>query len=389
MIPYGLSVATQILVARRDGESRPKDVVLVTRSSLLLMLSLGIVLALFMRFGLRPVLEQFMENPPVVDQIQRYLNWRAWEFIPGSLMITMVGFYTGLARMRTVFYGTAVILSVNLVFNYLLVFGVGPFPRLEIAGAGLASLIATLAGTIYLLGVSRWTSLHQAFPVMIRGVKWWDKATVKRVIEVGSPVVGQHLTGLIVWVYFFQEVEGMGKDELAISNAIKSTYLILGVSAWGIGNASNTVISNLIGQGKSSEVMKTMYQALILCVLCAIPGLLLANFVPDLLLGIFVPDRPDLVELGRDSLRVTGIALLTLGASSAIFRSTTGTGATRFTLFTELFVLPLYIIYVYWAIEIQQGSLALAWASEFVYWTFLGLSCYWYMRSGRWKKLKI
>ncbi len=56
------------------------------------------------------------------------------------------------------------------------------------------------------------------------------------------------------WFLFFVFIERMGEHELAISNIIRATYMILMTPIWGYASATNSMVSNLIGQGREDEV---------------------------------------------------------------------------------------------------------------------------------------
>lgn len=387
MVPNGFSLGTQIIAARRDGENQYAQIGELVDNSMVFMVLMGIGLSLLLKVLTPVILPLAFESVAVQEQCSYYLGMRAWEFIPFGVLMTMVAFQAGIGQTKSIMFAAVCMTGSNFVLNYALVFGKWGFPELAIGGAGLASAISTIIGAVVLVVWAIAAGSMSKYELF--RFKKFSGAVIRKVTNLSIPVVVQHIAGTAVWLFFFTTIEKMGEDELAISNVIKMVYLTLGVTAWGMGGAVNTLISNLIGQGRHAEVFPVLLRTIWMSV--AVNGVfaVLTLMYPQAILGLFVTDRPDLLELGAAAMQVTGVALIMLAVSVCTFRATMGTGATKFTLLIELIVLPLYIFYVVYVVNIRQMNLAWAWGSEFVYWTFLALFCYIYLRTGKWKKLTL
>ncbi len=75
----------------------------------------------------------------------------------------------------------------------------------------------------------------------------------------------QNFFSMASWLAFFLFIEKLGESALAVSNIIRSFYVILMIPMWGFGSATNTLVSNLIGRGKQAEVMSLVMKVVRLC----------------------------------------------------------------------------------------------------------------------------
>jgi multidrug resistance protein, MATE family len=180
----------------------------------------------------------------------------------------------------------------------------------------------------------------------------------------------------------------MGSSSLAASNVAKEVYMLLGVTTWGIANATNSLVSNILGQGRQDELFHLLGKILRVSILFSLLFFAAVLIFPDAFTGVFTND-PQIQELARNPVRITGVCLLMMAVASVLFRAVTGTGATRYSLLLELITLVVYMIYVIILIPILHVNLTLAWTSEFLYWLVLGGLSYYYLRTGNWRKAKV
>jgi MATE family multidrug resistance protein len=342
MVPYGLSVGFQIIVARRAGENRQAIIGRVFNSNLVFMSGVGVALYLFLVLLAPEILRPLFSSEEVYAAGMIYLKYRGPEIIFAAIAFTLIAFYTSIGNNRIISWSALIMLVVNVFFNYNLVFGKMGFPQMGIAGSGLAAL----------------------------------------------PVVLQHLLSTGTWVIFFLMIEKMGSSSLAASNVAKEVYMLLGVTTWGIANATNSLVSNILGQGRQEELFHLLGKILRVSILFSLVFCSAVLLFPDAFTGVFTND-PHIQELARNPVRITGVCLFMMATASVLFRAVTGTGATRYSLLLELITLVAYMIYVIILIPVLHVNLTMAWTSEFLYWLVLGGLSYYYLRTGNWRKARV
>lgn len=396
MMAYGFSIGAQIVIARRAGEGNKTAIGQIVQVTTGFLLFGGLLMALVVKLSGEWIFSLLVRSPEVQAACVAYLDYRIWELIPSAFLLTLIAFYSGIGRTSIIMVSTVLMTIVNVVFNYGLVFGKLGMPRMEIAGAGLASFIAALMAMTVLITHMYWKGYHREYLFSSRisaSQSGHDNfSLLGKVSKLSVPIVVQHSLGTAVWFFFFMLLEKIGEEELAVSNVIKMIYLLLGVTSWGLGSALNTVVSNLIGQNRRDDVMQATRRALWLSAGFSLVFVASIFIWGDSMLRFFVPDRPDLVALGSEATIVAGGALFVMAVSNIWFRATTGAGATLFTLAMEFFALPFYVLFVLWAVNLEMPSstvLSWAWGGEYVYWSIMALTSWWYMRSGRWKSKEV
>lgn len=164
--------------------------------------------------------------------------------------------------------------------------------------------------------------------------------------------------------------------------------MALGVTTWGIANATNSLVSNLLGQGRHSEIFVLLKRVIIVALGFSLSFFVFIMIWPQVFIRIFTNDE-SIIALSLNPVRIVGICLMMMAVSSVLFRAVTGTGATRYSLLLELITLVVYMVYVVILIEVLKVNLTIAWTSEFVYWLVLAWLCWKYLKSGKWRQYKV
>ena len=385
LMPFAFSMGGQIIVARRAGEGRDPEVGILVDHAVVFFFALGVLIMGLLLWFMPSILGSVLQSEEVAQLTMDYLQWRAGELPIAAVLYALFALYTGVGRPKPMFTATVILTTANIVLNYGLIFGRLGLPRMEIAGAGLASLLAHLLATGFLLVHAFRSDMRPRY----RYFEWlaFEPGLLRRLTTLSGPMVVQFLLGSTVWMYFFTRLERMGEDALAISNVVKLLYMALATTTWGLGGAVNTMVSNLMGQGRPEDVLLVVRQSVFVGFGMALVGAALLLAFPTAWLQAFTVDRPDLVAMGIGPLRLTGFALLLMAVSVTLFRTVTGLGATGYSLLSECLAVPFYLLYVELVIVRGEMGLTWAWGSEFVYWGVTGLACWAYLRWGRWRDI--
>ena len=163
---------------------------------------------------------------------------------------------------------------------------------------------------------------------------------------------------------------------------------MFGIFSWSFAATSNTIVSNIIGQGRSDEVLPLVrriagislgFAFLVFCILLLAPEWFLS----------FYGRGDDFISYAIPVVRVVAVALLMMAYSTVWLNAVTGTGNTRVNLLIESFTLVIYCVYVYVVLEYLHLPITWGWFSECVYWLFMFLLSWTYMRSGNWRGKQI
>ena len=169
---------------------------------------------------------------------------------------------------------------------------------------------------------------------------------------------------------------------------MRNIFGLFGIFSWAFAATANTMVSNIIGQGRENEVMGLVMKIVRCSFAVSLVLFFLLNFWPEWFLS-FYGQSDSFIQDAIPVVRVISIALLMMSFGTVWLNAVTGTGNTRINLWIELITLSIYVVYVYVVLEHYRMSITWGWVSEWVYWLSMFSMAYLYMRSGRWKNTQL
>jgi Na+-driven multidrug efflux pump len=292
----------------------------------------------------------------------------------------------GIASAKALAWSTAIMAILNALLNYTFIFGHFGFPAMGMTGSAIGSAIAECVGMLYLFFYSIKSSETKNFELFkYRGP---NIPLLWQMLKLSLPIMLQHFLSISSWLAFFLFIEKMGERPLAISNTIRSLYMLLMLPGWGYNMAASTIVSNLIGQGRKEQVLLALKKTLILSGLTAIVLGSMIMIAPGYWIAIFRNDA-DLIKETIPVLYVIIGSLVVFSLSWVCFGAVEGTGNTQMTLLFEVLTLCCYLTSTYYLVIVLSASIVVVWTVEYVYLSILGILCLLYLLSGRWKTLKL
>jgi len=386
MAAVGLGIGAQIIMARLDGEGRSTAIGPVFDHLLYMMLAMAGLLWGLHALVTPAVLAQVITSDAIREGLLSYLNIRVIGFLPAFLFLGYRAFLTGVSDTRAISYASAAMAVSNVLLNYLFVFGKWGFPRMELEGAALASVLSELISLIFIVGWVKWKKMGRRFECF--SFPRPSKAAIASILDLGLPVMLQHVVALCSWLAFFTIIEGMGERQLAISNVARSVYSVLMIPLIGISQATQTLVSNLLGQKRPDLLRLMITRILILSLGCSVVVLSINLMAPTFLLTIFTDD-PELVSGSIPVIYMLSFCILFFAIAMTMLASVSGTGATKTALMIEVTTLLFYFAFTWATVKLWHWPLYMVWSAELVYFSSIGLLAALYLWSGRWKGLVI
>ncbi|MEO0575877.1 MAG: MATE family efflux transporter [Pseudomonadota bacterium] len=251
----GLGAGTSSVIARALGAGDTARVRRLTTDALLLAIVVSVLLAFFGYLMIRPVFAALGASPELIEMIARYMT--IWYLSAPLLVVPMVAHGAIRATGNTqvpmwIMIGGALL---NGILDPLLIFGVGPFPRLELEGAALALLLARVAMcavTIYLLAVhlKMLDLTRHSFAVVRRS---W-----RAILHVGMPAAGTNMIIPLCTAVATAMLATYGADVVAgfgVATRIESLALVAFY-------ALSAVIGPMLGQNLSVQQWPRLHAAL-------------------------------------------------------------------------------------------------------------------------------
>ncbi len=382
MIGYGLSSGVQIQMARRAGEENKKGIAetFMNGAMLSLMFSLGLML---ITMWFVPLLFGFsLDSNENFELSVTFIYIRVWG-LPFLMMAQLFNaFYISIGRSRLLIYGSVAATVLNIVFDYVLIFGKFGFPVMGFKGAGIASVIAEVFYGLTMIGIFFSHKIHKEYAIFDHF--YFDVEQSMQTLKVSAPLIVQFMFSIGGWLIFFFFIEHLGQQSLAASQMLRSIFGLVGVGTWALATTCNSMVSNIIGQGKPKQVIGLIVKiGKLSLIYSAVLSILLLLF-SSAFLSLYSQDS-ELILFTIPSLRVIVLATLIMSLSTVAFNGVVGTGNTVVNLTMEITCVCLYLVYCYFVIHLWHSELYLCWGSEFVYWTFLLVGSAFYLKSGKWK----
>ena len=377
----GLNNALQTVFSRNAGSGNSETFKVILTQGIRIGLQFAFVCILFTWF-VAPYIMQQVADPVSYPGEMSFLKIRILG-LPFLFLFQMGNaFLVASLNSRWLMVGFVFEASVNILFDYLLIFGKGGFPKMGFNGAALASVLAEATGMFVVLLVLIYTGLRKQYD-LLSSFKF-DKFLNKEILRVSVPLVSQYIISVTTWLIFFLLIEGRGTEAKAVSNVMRNVFGLAGVFVWAFASTTSSMVSNIMGQNREELVIplvvRIMCWSMGLCFLMC--GLL--NLFPEIFFRLFGQDE-SFVLAGVPVIRTVSLGIMFMSIANIWLNAVTGTGKTKMNLAIEIVAITLYLSYTWYFMKIHYVSLAMAWSNEFIYWTCIFLMSFFYIKSGRWK----
>jgi MATE family multidrug resistance protein len=391
-IGFGLNNGLQALIARRAGENRVDEIGKLFSQGVRIALFIAVI-GITLTYVLAPAILRFsLKEKDVLEQAISFLYIRIWG-LPFLYIYQMRNaLLVGTNQSRYLVIGTVAETVANIFFDYTLIYGKLGFPEMGFNGAAVASIIAEATGmlvvfaVIHRKGISQRFSLYKHFG--------YHKEITRLILVQSSPLIFQHAISIMSWIFFYILVErhgfsaGHSNRDLAISNTMRNLFGFFGVFTWSFAATTNTMVSNIIGQGKKDQVITLVNKIVRISFGLNLCIAILLNVFPEALLSIYGQEASFTAD-AIPVVRIVSSALVLMSFSTVWLNAVTGTGNSTVNLAIEAVAIVLYCVYVYLVLEVFKLPITWGWMSEWLYWTTLFSLSFWYLRSGKWKRKEI
>ncbi|OAB75774.1 MATE family efflux transporter [Cochleicola gelatinilyticus] len=303
-IGIGFSTAITPLVAEADGEQNFDSGKSAFKHGLFLCTVLGILLV-FIVFVAKPLMYHMSQPPEVVDLAMPYLNLVTISLLPLIIFQAFKQFSDGLSMTRYPMYATIAANVVNVVLNYMFIFGKFGAPELGLVGAAIGTLASRVIMVAYL-----WYMLsqhHKSRPFVLH-IKFFDltKSMLKKLMNLGFPSAMQMFFEVAIFTSAIWLSGILGKNPQAANQIALNLSSMTFMVAMGFSVAAMIRVGNQKGLKRFIELRRIAFSifllSTILAVVFAIFFLLFNQMLPKLYL-----DYDNALEF-QDNFEVVSIA---------------------------------------------------------------------------------
>ena len=329
--------------------------------------------------------------PEVFAQEKTYLSILLLGGVNAPLTAAAGSFYSGRGKTRVIMLAHLIGNSTNVLLNWFLIFGHGPFPAMGIKGAAIASLIAGFVAPAILLGLYFSPANARVYrpremlrfhrPLFLRMLRFGLPSGVHMVLDVGS------------FSLFVLLLGRLGDTAFLASNIVLSINMIAFMPAIGIGQAASVLVGQCMGRGDTNEAEAAAWKAMrvgwiytliVVSSFLGFPGFYIHAFARG---DVMFSEVFDTARLLLFFASAWGLMEATNAVLSSALR---GAGDTHFVMWFHtavawgFFALGEALI----VLVFHLGVLA-AWGWAIAYFSLLATGWILRIRSGRWKFIKL
>ena len=300
----GLIGSANTFISQDYGAKQYDDIGKVMWHYLYIAIASSVVVLLVAVYGSGFIFGLIRRSEEVREYASVYARIRLYCGLAVFVSFAVAGFFRGIGNTKTPMYISIIANGLNVVFNYFLIFGKFGFPRLEVAGAALATAGSSIFGAILYLVVCFSKKYNMAY--FTRSFYRLEFSQIRRIIRVGLPMGIQFFLDQASFTTFSLIIERMGEVPLAASNASIAIMSTSFMPLIGISIATTTLVGQFIGAKDLEHARKSGYTAIKIGMLYTL--LVAFNyFVFPRQLVSLVTKEPEVRALGAKILMLVGI----------------------------------------------------------------------------------
>ena len=387
-IGFGLSAGTTAIVSRRIGEKNKEGASIAALQAILTGIFVSLFLAIPGLFFSGNILRLMGAHENLIAENHMFTAI----MFSGNVFILLLFIINAAFRsagdaaiaMRVLWYANIM----NMILDPCLIFGLGPFPKLGIEGAAIATTTGRGLAVVY--------QLYLIFSGK-RGIQLlWSQIKIKWVIlsQLIKLSLGGTLQNLIAttsWVVMVRTLSVFGSDVVAgYTIAIRIIVFSL-LPSWGLSNAASTLVGQNLGAGKPERAEKAIWITSIFnMIVMGIAGSILIIF-PEVFIKIFANAKDlEVIAKGATGLKMVSFGFIFYGLGMVMVQALNGAGDTYTPTIINLccfwlLEIPLaYVLAIHTSLSENGVYIAIVIAES-----IMAIVGFLVLRRGKWKIMKV
>lgn len=344
-----LNVGTMSMVGRYRGANNQEKAKLVLRQAFMLNAILGLFFALIGVFFSRQLVA-FMgaTDENVLIAGTQYLQIQMLGMFTVSMTTAITNALRGSGDSKTAMIYNTTANAVNILFNYLLIFGHWGFPRMEVTGASLATVLGqSVACVIAIWSVRKKTQyVRLEFP---KGSIKPDLECIGNIAKIGVPSMVEQLAMRVGVIIFSKTIAGLGTVAYATHQVCMNIQALTFMNGQAFSTSATSLVSQSLGKGRPDMAMhyskRTQRTGMITSIVIAVFIFFCNKFV----LGLYTDDAV-IIATGASLLQMMAFIQPFQASQFILAGALRGAGDTKYTamvtIFTVMLMRPVLAIFL-------------------------------------------
>ncbi|MCP5005619.1 MAG: MATE family efflux transporter [Planctomycetes bacterium] len=316
----GISTGVQANVSRKKGEGKMSETAIFLNGGLLLVIFAAPVISVSLYFLIPKYYYLLNNDPQVMEKGIPYLQIRILSIVFVGMNFAFRGFWNAIDLSRLYMITMVTMHIVNVILNYILIFGKLGLPALGVTGAALATLISLGVGScVHFFLVLRYAQNFQ----FLRALP--GKTIFYNLLRLSVPHSMQQLFFGAGYTVLYMIIGKIGTTELAAAHVLISLMLICILPAMGLGLAGATLTGQALGRKDAEDARQWGWDvAKVAVIFLAVLGIPFWA-MPSMLLSAFISD-PSTLHVSILPLQIVGFIMPFEGLGLVLMNCLLGAG---------------------------------------------------------------
>ena len=246
---FALNTGITAVIARRKGQGRQKDANTALRTSLVNALALSLVMLTVSLILAKPLMRLAGAKADTIHDAEVYFRIVNLALPMNVLSMAICAAQRGIGNTRITMYVNITSNVINVILNYLLINGIGPFPRLEVKGAAIATAIGMCVGSVLaFISLLRGRKTHGFLYFSLSEGGFFDREAARSIRKIALSAMIEQLALRFGIFMYARLVADLGTQAYAAHTVCMQFLNLSFTFADGIGVASTSLVGQMLGK---------------------------------------------------------------------------------------------------------------------------------------------
>ena len=345
VIVWPMAPGTQTIAARRYGRQQqeagldmaaPGNLQLKTGEVLdnAIVVSLGVGgLAIVVALFAEGLLDLLLEDKSLIPMAIDYIATLKWLMPLAGVFYAIYGFLAAINKTKVIMVATIGLNVLNIIFNYILIFGKFGFPAFGIKGAALGTVVAQGLGTLFFIVYILVSAETKPYGLLC--FKSFHRKIFVDLLRSAGPIIIQLSIALLIFLYYESIVANIGTLFLATTHIVFTIFVLKRTIVGGFAEGGSILVGNSLGKGQRREAVRYAYASEFIAILIGVVLFCGIVVFSEQIVIIFNSDA-ELADVGSRALRFFALFFLieAIGFPFEVIFTHNGWG--RFVLLSEV-----------------------------------------------------
>lgn len=299
-----MNTGATALIARSKGAGDRELANKTMRQAMMLTVGMSVVIAALGLAFAEPIIWFMGAQADTIGPGTDYFRVQCYGLLAATLSLAITAALRGAGNTRASMRYNLTANVLNVILNYCLIYGNFGCPRMEVAGASLATILGSAAAS----GMALFTLLRGKQYVRLR---WGDSfmpdwGNIKRIVKIGLPAMFEQLVMRVGMITFTKQVSSLGTIGFATHNICQNILQLTLMNGQAFGIAATTLVGQSLGRREpdvgQAYALRTSRWGMIISAAIALSFFFFGEF----LVGLYTDD-PQILQTGANVMKIIAI----------------------------------------------------------------------------------